>query len=289
MVQDRYTALWVSYSSISDFQKCPRMYFLKNVYKDPKTGHKIQIASPGLSLGHTVHEVIESLSVLPVDKRFEVSLVDKFDEVWKKVSGKKGGFTSESLENEYKTRGVEMLAKIQQNPGPISRLAVKIKMDLPHYWLSEEDNIILCGKIDWLEYLEDIDSVHIIDFKSSQKDEKEDSLQLPIYFLIAQNTQNRPVVKASYWYIERNEELSPVSLPDAKECSEEVLKIARQIKTAKLLDRLTCPQVTGCSNCKPYESILRGEGEFVGTDSYDKDVYLVNPKVLTLEESSVVL
>ena len=265
------------------------MYFLKNIYKDPKTGHKVQIASPGLSLGHAVHEVVESLSVLPVEKRFEQSLIDKFEAVWKKVTGKKGGFTSDEIEREYKVRGIEMLGKIQKNPGPLSRLAVKIKMDLPHYWISDDDNIILCGKIDWLEYLKESESVHIIDFKSGKGDEKEDSWQLPIYFLIATHTQSRPVVKTSYWYIERNDELTPVPLPDAQEYTDEILKVARKIKTAKALNRLICPQVTGCNFCRPYESILRGEGELVGVDSYDKDVYLIGSEALTQEESSVVL
>jgi len=289
MAQDKYSALWISYSSLSDFQRCPRMYFLKNIYKDPKTGHKVQIASPGLSLGHAVHEVVESLSVLPVEKRFEQSLIDKFEAVWKKVTGKKGGFTSDEIEREYKVRGIEMLGKIQKNPGPLSRLAVKIKMDLPHYWISDDDNIILCGKIDWLEYLKESESVHIIDFKSGKGDEKEDSWQLPIYFLIATHTQSRPVVKTSYWYIERNDELTPVPLPDAQEYTDEILKVARKIKTAKALNRLSCPQVTGCNFCRPYESILRGEGELVGVDSYDKDVYLIGSEALTQEESSVVL
>ena len=58
---------------------------------------------------------------------------------------------------------------IEENPGPLRNLAVKIKSDLPSYWLSEEDNIMLCGKIDWLEYLKEEDAIHIIDFKTGKK------------------------------------------------------------------------------------------------------------------------
>jgi ATP-dependent helicase/DNAse subunit B len=64
-----------------------------------------------------------------------------------------------------------------------------MKEDLPHYWLSEDDGIILCGKIDWLQYLPDTDSVHIVDFKTSKNKEKANSLQLPIYLLLVSNTQ----------------------------------------------------------------------------------------------------
>jgi len=40
---EKYGAVWVSHTSINDFKKCPRAYFLKNVYKDPETNKKIKI------------------------------------------------------------------------------------------------------------------------------------------------------------------------------------------------------------------------------------------------------
>ena len=58
MAADKFTATWISHSSISDFLKCPRAYYLKNMYKDPKTGHKIQLMSPPFELGKDVDEVI---------------------------------------------------------------------------------------------------------------------------------------------------------------------------------------------------------------------------------------
>ena len=91
-MKDKYKAVWVSHSSIADFIACPRAYYLRNVFKDPKTGHKITVTSPSLSLGSAVHEVVESLSVLPVDERLSISLLKKFDVAWQKVSGKVSGF-----------------------------------------------------------------------------------------------------------------------------------------------------------------------------------------------------
>src|SRR3972149_1803342 len=128
---DKYSAVWVSYSSIADFQKCPRAYYLKNIYRNPATGNKVQLASPALSLGQAVHEVIESLSTLPVEKRFKENLLQKFDKAWKKVSGKRGGFLDQKSEEEYKKRGEAMIQKVIKNPGPVSQLAIKIKEDLP--------------------------------------------------------------------------------------------------------------------------------------------------------------
>jgi len=222
MVPDKYSATWVSHSSISDFLKCPRAYFLRNVYKDSATGHKMTIMSPPLSLGQAVHEIIESLAILPVDERLRISLVKKLDPVWLKISGKKGGFKTHSEEMVYRQRGMQMLINLQEDPGPILRKAIKIKssIGLPNYWLSEDDNIILCGKIDWLEYREKDDSVHIIDFKTGKNEEPEDSLQLSIYLLLATNTQSKKVSGVSYWYLDRDEGLIEKKLPDMKKSFE---------------------------------------------------------------------
>jgi len=283
MPKDKYTATWVSHTSLSDYIKCPRAYFLKNVYKDPQTGHKIQIMSPSLALGSAVHEVVENLSVIPTDERFSQSLVLRLESIWDRYTGKKGGFTNTDQEFYFKERGKAMLRRVMDYPGPLANKAVKINQDLPSYWISETDNIILCGKIDWLEYFPETDSVHIIDFKTSRKEEESESLQLPIYVLLVNNCQKRKVDKASYWYLELNEEPSEKELPDTIKAEAEILNIARQIKLARKLDRMLCPAGNdGCPACRPLEAILRGEGELVWVNHYRQDVYIL-PK----EEQSV--
>lgn len=289
MAKDKFSATWVSHSSISLFLRCPRAYYLQNMYRDPKTGHKIQVVAPALSLGSAVHEVIESLSVLPTQTRFSESLLSKFDVAWEKVSGRIGGFPSEEVEIAYKRRGEDMLRRVMNNPGPLVNKAVKIKEDLPFYWLSEEDNIILCGKIDWLEYLEETDSVHIIDFKTSKKFEDDTSLQLPIYYLLVHNCQKREVSKASYWYLELSDTLTPKELPNLQDAHEEVIKVAREIKTARQLDRFRCPKgEEGCLQCESLEKVVRGEAELVGVNDRNQDLYVI-PQQLPDEEESYIL
>ena len=273
---DKYTATWVSHTSICDFLHCPRAYYLKNVYRDPKNNHKIKLMSPSLALGQAVHEVLESLSVLPKHSRFTQSLLDKFENTWQKVTGKKGGFTSPETEYKFKTRGQDMIRRVMNNPGPISGLAVKIQMDLPQFWLSEEDNIILCGKIDWLEYLPDTDSVHIIDFKTGKSEEDGDSLQLPIYRLLVQNCQKREATKASYWYLDSHDELTPKELPDLGTAQKKILDVARQVKLARQLQRFKCAAGEGCRYCASMEAIVEKQAEFVGTDEYNADVYILS-------------
>ena len=274
MSKDKYTATWVSHSSIGDFLKCPRSYYLKNIYKDPKTNRKFQIINPYLALGQAVHEVVESLSVLPTKTRFIEPLLPKFEKAWEKVTLRKGGFFDPDTEYKFKSRGLAMLKRINDNPGPLANLAVKIDMDLPHYWLSEDDNIILCGKIDWLEYLPETDSVHIIDFKTSKNEEDSASLQLPIYHLLVHHCQKRTVSQASYWYLEISDQLTPKELPPLEEAQANVLKIAKQIKLARQLNHLKCP-TDGCRACIPMEAVLRGEAEHVGVNDFGQDLYIL--------------
>jgi hypothetical protein len=243
------------------------------------------IVTPPMALGSAVHEVIESLAVLPVKERLKVSLVKKLDPVWLKITGKKGGFKNHAEEMEYRERATQMLINLQEDPGPILEKAIKIKskMNLPHFWLNEEEGIILCGKIDWLKYNEKDDSVHIIDFKTGKNEEKEDSLQLPIYLLLATNTQTKGVTGASYWYLdrpsheatERQVAMVEKKLPDLGESYDKVYKVAKRIQLARKINHFKCPK-DGCYACRPYERILKGEGEFVGVSDTKQDIYIIN-------------
>jgi CRISPR/Cas system-associated exonuclease Cas4 (RecB family) len=274
MLKDKYSAVWVSNSSISDFLACPRLYYLRNVYKDPATNHKVNIISPSLALGQTVHEVLESLSILDYDKRLDASLFDKYETAWSKVSGKMGGFRNKSEEEEVKSRGAEMLKRVIKSPGPLLQKAIKINKDLPNYYLSEPDNIILCGKIDWLEYMPDTDSLHIIDFKTGRREEKADSLQLPIYYLLVENCQTRGVSKASYWYLDRDDSPLEMKLPERETAYNLVLDTARKVKEERLKGEYLCKK-GGCFACRPFEAIINHEAEFVGVGGYNQDLYIL--------------
>lgn len=276
MEPDKFTATWVSYSSITDFLHCPRAYYLKHVYKNPKTGHKINLITPPLALGQAVHEVFEALSELPHEKRFEKPLTQRLNFAWEKVSGKRGGFVNDESEHLYKKRAEKIFERIYQHPGPLKELAIKIKKDVPYFWLSEEDNIILCGKIDWLEYMPQTDSVHIVDFKTGKRKESSDSLQLPIYCLLAKNCQKRDVSKASYWYVETDDAYMESPLPQLDAIRAQILDIGRKIKLSRQLNKLHCSH-NGCKACAPYEKIIRGECECIGRDQFGADVYISKP------------
>ncbi|MEI6494799.1 MAG: PD-(D/E)XK nuclease family protein [bacterium] len=280
MAKDKYTATWVSHSSMGDFLKCPRAYYLKNIYKNPETGKKMSIVSPALSLGLAVHEVAEGLVRFPAEERANQPLLEQFEEAWVKVSGKRGGFKTAEEEPEMKARGVAMIERLRDHLGPLAEKAIKLPDGNngmpPNYYLSEDDNIILCGKIDWLQYISADDSLRVIDFKTGKHEEGSDSLQLPIYKLLLTNLQKRKVSGAAYWYLDSADAPVDVELPSTEEAYKKVIKVAKQVANARAMKFFDCPKgKEGCFACKPFEQILAGKAEFIGSGEYGQELYLV--------------
>ncbi len=276
--------LWISHSSIGDFLACPRAYYIKHVYKDPKTNNKVTLINPALALGQMVHQVLEALSIVKAEDRLKEPLIEQYNKAWLSITGELGGFSSPEQELEYKNRGAIMINRVMFHPGPIVNKAIKLVSPdslPPRFYLSKEEDILLCGKIDWLEYLPATDSVHIIDFKTGVGEEREDSLQLPIYALLVKNCQNRAVSKISYWYLERDNEPVEKPLPDLQKAHDMLLTIGLQMKEARAKKEFKCPR-GGCFACKPLENILSGKAKLVGTTDY-QDVYML-PKLENLNE-----
>jgi len=276
---NKYEAVWVSHSSINDFLKCPRAYFLHNMYKTP-AGRKINIVNSHLSLGIAVHETLEGLLNYKAEDRFKKPLLQTFEENWQKVSGKAGGFKTTQEEADAKERAQKMIERVDANRGPLEKLAVKLPDHNnnmpPNFYLSQEENIVLSGKIDWLEYLPESDSVRVIDFKTGKNDEDKDSLQLPIYALLLSALQKRKVSGAAYWYIDRNEQPTDVELPDISSAKDRVMQAALKVKKARKEEVFECSRgAGGCFACSPFEKIINGQAELVGIGGYNQELYLV--------------
>ncbi len=279
MIKDKYNSVWVSYSSIGDFLKCPRLYFLRNIYRNER-GNKINVITPALSLGQAVHGVLEGLSQYKAEERFKKSLEYSFEEEWKKISGKRGGFKDITQEAESKERGRNMIKRVENNPGPLLNKTVKIKEGRngtpPNFYLSESEDIVLCGRIDWLEYIEEDDSIRVVDFKTGKNKEEKGSLQLPIYSLLLNSLQKRKVSGASYWYVDKDDVPLLVDLPEITESKEKVLSLARKVKTAREKMSLDCHYGRGgCFACRPFEKIVQGQAEFVGLGEYNQEMYII--------------
>jgi len=81
-------------------------------------------------------------------------------------------------------------------------------------------------------------------------------------------------------------------LPDKKESHEKLLKVAKQMKLARQLNRFKCPEGEGgCRVCRPYLAVLAGKGEQVGINDFKQDIYIVSKSGFnnTPDETSMVL
>jgi hypothetical protein len=245
------------------------------VYKDPKTGRKINIINPSMALGLTVHDVLESLANHKAEERMKQPLLDQYEKAWEHVSGERGGFRDAEEEAMYKERGKRMILRVLENPGPLLNKAVRLPSPdelPPRFLISKEENVLLCGKVDWLEYFPEDDSVHIIDFKTGVKEEKADSLQLPIYTLLVKHCQRRNIRKLSYWYLERDNEPLEKLVPDIEDARKKIVDIAVQIKKLREDGRYVCLR-KGCFACRPLENVLKGRAKWIKTSGY-MDVYI---------------
>jgi len=315
--QDKYKAIWLSHSSIGDYEKCPKLYYLHNIYKNKDTGRKIGIVGPYMSLGISVHNVIEALKTFKVDERKakleELNmltnlprLLDDFDIEWEKISGKKGGFENVEQETEFKNRGKEMILNVIKDPKMLlsKTIATSSYYDgdmIPNFYISEEENIILCGNIDWIEYLDDTKSLRVVDFKTGRNEEKEDSIQLFIYKLLIERLGCKwPVSSGAYWYFD-NGLVTEKNISDENKMSEiinKIIKVGIEIRDKKFdwsenanygrggwvekkdfVENFKCSSgQENCKHCAEYQKVIDKDPivEYIGVDMYGKDSYFVN-------------
>jgi len=266
--------IWISHSAISDFESCPRLYYLRNIYRDHITGKKMQIVSPHLSLGSVVHKAIESLNPLEVEERERISLLDLFERIWKSYGGERGGFKSAKEEEDFKKRGLAMIGKAAGSP-LLKSPTYKMGMKFPKVKLFNDKEIILTGSIDWIEQLEQ--GFHIIDFKTGNKKEKKDSLQLPIYHILAKYSFKIPIKKVSYWYLETDDEPVTIELNNLSSYASLIKNKAVKIYDAIANNKLSCnSSYRRCFHCAKYDKVLSGKAKYIGLDEEsDRDLYFI--------------
>lgn len=264
-------ALFVSYTGLNDFSRCPRSYYLKNVYRDPKTNYKLQIANPYLTLGGVVHDSLKWF----LDMNRQVTkdqLLAKYRNLWLKYRGKRGGFSDNSQEAEFGKRGLAMLGNFIDHA---KVLEPNLEVDnFLKYRLAEK--IFLNGKLDFLGELPD-KSLHILDFKTGSKDE-EDPLQLYIYAILAESNYQKPVTRISYWYIDRDAAPKEAVLDPLDERLDWITKKSKEIEEMVEEGNWVCikdPKL--CRDCQQYQDIIAGKGEFLfSDDSFKKQVYYLS-------------
>ncbi len=265
--------LWISYSAISLFSKCPHSYYLGYEYRNPNTGNRIQIVNPYLSLGSAVHETIEGLIDVPVAERTKISLTERFKDIFSNYKGLKGGFISSKKEEDFKERGLKMVERVEKSMF-LEKPSTKIKKFLPTVNLIGED-VKLVGNIDWVEILPS-GKAHIIDFKTGNNKESSESLQLPIYLILAEKNLSLEIEKVSYWYLQHDDNPAEHKIGKIDLHLEKIKEKANAIKRAIETRHFPCRYNKKCFSCKEYEDIFNGNAELIGTDSTrKKDIFCI--------------
>lgn len=266
--------IFISYTSLSDFLKCPRSYFLKNIYKNPDTNNRIQLASPYLSLGSTVHDSVKWFLELEEKPTLE-ELIKKYRDIWPKFTGKRGGFSSREEEGAFGKRGLAMLENFFNNWKVLGKLAPTITF--PKYTLLE--NIVLIGNFDFVGERED-GTLQIVDFKTGSKDE-DDATQLYIYAILAEANFEKKVTACAFWYLDREDQPSEIVLDLLEPKLEWLREKALELKQALEKNEWVCIKASLlegglCRDCKDYQAIVEGKAEFQFTDfRYKKHVYFL--------------
>ena len=266
-------AIFISPSSISDFNRCPQLYFYRHVYRSPKTGLKVQLINPKLALGQVIHDTLRKFLYSAGLQKTQEQLRSILAWQWKQLAGEKGGFISIDEEKIYQDRAAKMLDRFWAHKHFKETQPVKIP-DFPKLDLGED--IILTGRLDWLE--KENDGYHIIDFKTGENEERDDSIQLPIYAVLTSGILKTNKLRASYWYIGKDEEFKEFKLPDLTTILENLKKKGAIIKSARLTQSFGCSSGNeSCWACRDFLAIVQGKAKLVSVDPIDRkqEIYII--------------
>jgi len=267
-------AIFISPSSIADFERCPKLYFYKHIYRSPKTGLKIQLINPKLALGQIIHDTLWRFLYSPGLPKTQEQLRGILTWQWKQIAGEKGGFASANEERAYQDRAFKIIDRFWNNIHFKETQPVKMP-DFPKLNLGED--IILTGKLDWIEK-ENNDGYHIIDFKTGEKEERDDSIQLPIYAILASGILRVKRIRASYWYLDRDEEIREFKLPDLTMTLNKLKKKGAIIKSARLTQSFGCSSGNeSCWACRDFLAIVQGRAKLVSVDPVERkqEIYII--------------
>lgn len=238
-------------SRLKLFDQCPQQYFFS--YLDPvkkKMKSKLKQMPENIysfhTLGKAVHNAITLFYHLPLSQRNRENLMKKLEEVWISEArwNKKppllqwGGFGSVEEERGVYREAIKMLENFleiaEENPTihylPIEDFRRSIK-DYQDLIVPLTDNYDISGKFDLITKDKD-GGLHIIDFKTSKKEEK-DQFQLDFYKLLAELNFDQPVKKTSFFFLKTGKKKSFSTKGRTEKIKEKILKKIETVSQAK--------------------------------------------------------
>jgi RecB family exonuclease len=214
--------LRLSASAIEDYEDCPLKF---------KFGHHLKIPTgpqAALTFGNIMHRSVRHYFELRALGEASFEAVKGFYE----SSWRKAGFEDEYQEQAYKQAGLEQLRAFVEKQESSETLPLSMEssfsLDLGEVWLE--------GRIDQISPLAKGGerAVELVDYKTgkprSQKDADE-SLQLSVYALAAQEQMKLRPVRLTFYYLTNNEPVHTVRTEqDLKAVKTEILTVAGRIR-----------------------------------------------------------
>jgi len=202
------------------FEQCPRRY--KFHYVDDLARTYIR-PRPYYTMGDHVHAALRDfMSSVPVEERTSSRLEELLREKWRRY---RMGFVDR---DEEKAWGERALGQLRWFAGT-QDLSVMPLMVEDYHKAELSPLVTLVGRIDRVDR-DAAGGLHIIDYKTGRMPEEIDATQLHAYALILSRTQDVPVTRASYLYLDAGEVRTLHPTPgDLEEAAESVLAAVERI------------------------------------------------------------
>jgi len=238
-------------SKLGMFELCPKQYhfyYLDPIYSQMKNDLKRQPENiwSFQTLGKAVHDAITLFYHSPREQRTETKLKELLQQTWrsevvwnkKPPLGKWGGFASLQGEREAYGQAILMLKNFLKMALIEPEIEYLPTQDLRHSITDYNDLITplaedfkISGKFDLV--IRDRDgSCQIIDFKTGKREESQ-PFQLKFYKVLAEKKFQKPVKKASFYFLKTGHKKEFNLEEKTEQIEEEILAKINQINTTK--------------------------------------------------------
>jgi len=280
-------------SKLEMFFKCPKsyhFYYLDPIYSSMKGELKRQPQNIWKfhTLGKAVHNAITLFYHLPLEQRTEEFLKEQLKETWisevqwnkKPPLGKWGGFKTIEEERAFYRQAILMLKnffKMAEIEPQIEYLPTKdLERSIEDYFnliTSLNKDYDISGKFDLIIGGEN-SSLHVIDFKTSEREDADD-FQLRFYKVLAEANFKKPVKKASLYFLKTsNKKEFDLEKEETEGIKEEILEKIKQIKATKEFKTRPSKLCKFClfKNFCPEKGKVSKMVKKVGKENYSNDL-----------------
>jgi RecB family exonuclease len=225
---------------IQIFLRCKKEYSFRYI---EKLEEHYQIPKPYLVMGEHVHRALDRFYKIPTSQKSQDKLHQLLRESW--ILNRSCFKNDRKKEKLWGQKALNMLSLYYENRFQKDKIPVFLEQYLD---FKISDDLILSGKVDRIDENSD-GSFHVIDYKTgkTQAQNHFDDLQLLVYSFLAFQKYQKPVSRASYWYLASNSDHNLQPTPDDLEaCVLEIEDYAQKISSERKFAPSPNPY---CKNC----------------------------------------